>query len=293
MGTEAAVIEPPVTPPAPATGDWRTHLTDELKTDPVVSSWSEKASEKDVSGLIKGYAHLSKRMGNAINLPGKDAKPEEVQALRTKLYEAGVFTPPPASPKDYGLLKPENLPEGLQWSDELSNKFATALHKHGVPKEALADLMPLYMEALTGSTQAVQYDRDQAMAKIKMEHGEKYDERTEMVRRMMPGLFSQESLDFFDKTGLGNDPMLLSTLLRLAPLAMQDSSFVESLPVKGGEITGEAAKAEYADIMSNPKNPKHEGYLRSDKAVMQYIDDLYKRAYGTGVQKIGEGLSVG
>ena len=282
MPPEGAVIDPPVISAPPAPVDWRTHLTDELKADPVVSKWAEKASEKDIPGLIKGYAHTFTKMGSAINLPGKDAKPEDVAALRTKLYEAGVFTAPPADPKEYGLTKIENLPDGLQWSDELAGKFATALHKHGVPKAALADLLPLYLDALGGSVNTLTVDREQSLATLKAEHGEQYDARVEAVKRISQGLFrTPEELQFFEQTGLGDHPAFLSVMLRLAPLALQDSSFMESLPSQGGAISGDAAREEYAKIISDPAHPMHAGYLRKDPKVESYINDLYKRAYGT------------
>lgn len=286
MGTDSAVIDPV----QPAANDWRPHLTDEMRADPVVAGWAEKASEKDVASLVKGYAHLSKKMGSAVNIPGKDAKPEDVTAFKTKLIEAGVLPAPIKDPKDYAITKPEGLPEGLQWSDELSTKLATALHKHQIPKEAVADLMALHLEAMGGVGQAVTFDREQALAAIRGEHGEKYDERVEMVKRMIPGVFSQESMDFFAQTGIDSDPRFISALMRLAPLAMQDSSFMESVPRAAGEISGKAAQAEYADIISNPKNERHEGWKKSDPKVMQYIDELYRKAYPGNVLEQGKAL---
>jgi hypothetical protein len=284
------VIEPPIQN-APA--DWRPHLTDDLKADPVVSKWAEKASEKDIPSLVKGYAHLSSRMGSAINLPGKDAKPEDVAALRTKLYEAGVFTPPPADIKGYGVLKPEGLPEGLQWSDELSTKFATALHKHGAPKELAADLMALHLEALGGMTKTLKTDRDAALASLKSEYGEKYDERVEMVKRMMSGIFTTpEELDFAEQIGLADHPQFLSVMLRLAPLAMQDSSFMDTLSRKGGEMSGADAEAEYAKVMNDPKHPHYEGFKRHDPAAEAYVNELFRKAYGTEKVTIGQGVGI-
>lgn len=40
----------------------------------------------------------------------------------------------------------------------------------------------------------------------------------------------------------------------------------------------DAAQAEYADIMTNPQNPRHAGLHRGDPAVSAYIDSLYKKA---------------
>lgn len=278
---------------APAPNDWRTHLTDELKADPIVSKWSGNASEKDIPSLIKSVAHANHRMGSAINLPGKDAKPEELAALRTKLYEAGVFTAPPKDVKDYGVVKPEGLPEGMQWSDDLSNKFATTLHKHGVPKAAVADLLALHMEALGGAAQTFKADREQSMAKLKSEHGEKYEERVEMVKRMMPGIFqTPEELDFAEKMGLADHPGFLSPMLRLAHLAMQDSSFIDSLPRQGGQMTGQEAEAEYGRMMSDPKHPHYEGFKRGDKEAEAYATELFRKAHGNEKVVLGEGVRV-
>jgi len=283
---------PPTTPTAPP--DWRTFITDDLKADPVVSGWAEKASEKDIPSIIKGYAHAQKRMGSAINLPGKDAKPEDVQALRAKLYEAGVFTAPPKDPKEYGLANPGTLPDGIRWSDELATKFAGALHKHGIPKEAVGDLLPLYLEALQTSSATLKTDQEKAMATLKTEYGEKFDERIEQVKRMTDGIFTDpEEVAFFEDSGIANHPKFLSVMMRLAPLAMQDSSFIESIPAKGGELTAEQVRSEYAEIISNPKHPMHDGLMRRDPKVEAYVNDLYRKAYGNAKVSIGEGVGAG
>lgn len=275
---DAVVIEPGATV---SSNDWRPFVDDTMKSDPVVASFLEKSTEKDVPSLVKGYAHLSKLLGSAINIPGKDAKPEEVSALKQKLYEAGVFQAPPSDPKEYGLLKLEGLPKELQWSDELSNKFATALHKHGVPKAALADLMPLYMEALGGQAQTLNTNKDTAMAALKSEHGEKYDERYEMARRMIPAIFkTPEELQFAEDTGLADHPGFLGPMLRFAHIAMQDSSFVNSIPHAGGEMTGEQVRDEVNKIYNDPAHPMHQGYKQRDPKVEAHIQELYRKAYG-------------
>lgn len=296
MPDEIATAPAPAPTPAPtAPPDWRPFLTDDLKADPVVSGWAEKASEKDIPALVKSYAHLSKRMGSAINLPGKDAKPEDVQALRAKLYEAGVFTAPPADPKDYGLTSPETLPDGLRWNDELAGKFASALHKHGVPKAAMADLLPLYIEALGGSTQAFKIDREKSMAALRAEHGEKFDERMEMVRRMADGIFTDpEEVRVFEESGLGDHEKFLSVMMRLAPLAMQDNSFIESIPTKGGEMAPEAAREEANKVYFDPSHPLNAAYKLNprDPKVEAYISGLYRKAYGNEKVNISDGVGA-
>lgn len=284
MPPDAGVIDPPaavVTPPAPSS-DWRTFMTDDLKADPVVSDWATKASEKDVPSLIKGYANIFKQQGTKISIPGKDAKPEDVDAFKAKLIEAGVMPKPIADPKEYEIAKPENLPAGVPWSDELSAKFATTLHKHQVPKEAVADLLALHAESLAGAVGSFAQDTEKVIAELKGEHGERFDERKALAERLIPEIFkSDEDAALANKLGLGDNARFLRILMRLAPLAQQDSSFMQDLVVKSGETAGVGARDEYARVMTDPTHPHYEGFRRKSKESEAYINDLYKKSYGT------------
>jgi hypothetical protein len=114
-----------------------------------------------------------------------------------------------------------------------------------------------------------------------------------MVQRMIGGIFkTQEEIDFAEATGLADHPAFLGPLLRLAPLAMQDSSFMETIRRPGGEADGADVKAEYAKVMSDPTHKHYEGFKRGEKAANDYVNELYRQAYGTEPVKIGEGVKV-
>lgn len=281
MGDNVGISTESIGAGSSSSSDWRAFLTDDLKADPVVSGWAEKASEKDIPSVLKSYAHLSKRLGSSVNIPGKDAKPEEIEAFKGKLYEAGLFSKPPTDPKEYGIAAPAELPPGVKWSEELAGKLGSVLHKHGIPKGAAPELLALHMEALAGSAPTLNVNQEQAMAQLRAEHGDQFDQRADMVKRMSGSIFkTPEEVQFFEQSGLGDHPAFLSVLMRLAPLAMQDSSFVESIPSGNGELTPEQVRSEYAEIISNPKHPMHEGLHRRDPKVEEYVTNLYNRAYG-------------
>lgn len=286
-GGSAAVITQPVA------NDWRPHIPDEVKADPELSRVLQNAQEKDIPSLVKSFAHYERSKGTSIRLPGKDAKPEERTALRQRLYDAGVFEAPPGKPEEYAIAKPEKLPEGVEWSDELVGKLSTVLHKHGAPKALAADLLALHHEVLGGKAATLKTDYDAGMSALKKEHGDKYDERAEAVKRMIPQIFkTPEELAFFEQAGLGDHPGFLSVLLRIAPLAMSDSSFLSEIQRPGGEITGDAAREEVSKIMTDKDHPKHAGYWRQDPQVLAHIEELYRKAYGTQTVAIGgEGVS--
>ena len=60
-----------------------------------------------------------------------------------------------------------------------------------------------------------------------------------------------------------------------------------------GANTGEAARAEYAKILSDATHPMHAGLMRRDPAVERHINDLYRRAYPVPSARESESVSIG
>jgi len=260
------------------------YVTPELKADPVAWPILDKMSEKDIPGILKSYANAQHRLGSAINLP---SKPEEAEAWRRdhlpKLYQSGVLSAPPTKPEEYGITKPAKLVDGTSWSDDLSKELGTVLLKHGAPKGLATDLLTLYEKALSGTAAKLKTSADEGIAALKAEHGSHYEERAELAKRLTNEIFkTPEELAFFEQTGIADHPLFLSVLMRLAPYTQQDTTFFkdEGTGVAGGK-NAEEVRSEVADIMSNAANPRHAGYLKGDKGVNEYIDNLYKKAYGT------------
>jgi hypothetical protein len=247
----------------------------------------------DFKTFVRGAYDAHREVGARIPVK-HDGKPESIEAWRKThiptLQKEGLLRTPPASPKDYGVVKPENLPEGLSWDDARAEKYAGILHKYGVPKEIVPELMELHQEALTGAHLALKTSKDAGIAALKKEYGAEYDSRIEEVKRFTPSIIkTPEELEFLEATGLGNHPAFLSVMMRLAHNALADSSVLAGLPgVQGpGGLTGDEVRKELADIMSNTQNEKHKLYWQKDKATMDYVEGLYKKAYGEGKVEIG------
>ncbi len=196
-----------------------------------------------------------------------------------KLYEAGILSKPPDTAADYGVVKPDVLPDGLAWSDEMASEFGTLLHKHGASK-ALADgLLDLYGKALFGTQKTLETNYDTALAALKTEHAEHFEERKELAKRLTKQIFkSDEELAFFEELGLGDHPGFLSVMMRLAPLAASDSSYLKDAIIAPA-ATGEDVRSELGRIMSDKTHPMHAGYHQRDPAVLKHIEEIYKKAY--------------
>ena len=222
-----------------------------------------------------------------------DGKPESVAEWRKthlpNIYKAGLLDAPPATPEDYGVVKPTDIPEGLSWDDDRAKKYAGILHKYGVPKAIVPELMALHQEALAGAARTLKTSKETGIAALKSEFGAQYDERNEQAKRLTKAIFkSEDEIAFFDELGLSDHPGFLSVMMRLAPLAMQDSSVLPSGSGSGeGGASGDEVRKELADIMSNPQNARNKLYWQRDEATLKYIDELYQKAYGKGTVTIG------
>lgn len=196
-----------------------------------------------------------------------------------KLYEAGILSKPPDTAADYGIAKPDVLPEGIGWNDEIAGKFGGLLHKHGASKALAGELLELYGEALFGTQKSLETNYDAALAALKTEHAEHYEERRELAKRLTAQIFkSPEEVQFFEELGIGDHPGFLSVLMRLAPLAAADSSYLKDAIVSPG-VSGEDVKSELGRIMADKTHPMHAGWLIRDPKVLLHVEEMYKKAY--------------
>lgn len=270
-------------------GEWFEGLPQDL----VVDHGGQKVALKDTP-FVKESPDLGHFVNKAFDvhrevgarLPIKKLeKPEDVATWRKdhlpKLYDAGLLDRPPSKVEEYEIKKPDRIPEGLGWNDERAVKLGGIMLKHHIPKAAVNDLLELHAEALLGAEAVLKTDYDSGIAALKTEFGNDYDKMVEQSKRLTAAIFKNDGeLDFFERTGLGNHPLFLSVMMRLSKFAEQDSSVIPDMGRGGGGAkTGDEVRAELAAIMSDPSHPKHKLYHQRDPATLQYIDDLYKKAY--------------
>lgn len=86
----------------------------ELETE--TQEWLSKREIKDAKAAAKLAHEQSKLLGNAIRIPGKDAKPEEIAAYEEKL---GV----PKTAEEYAFELPKDLPPELPYDAERATEF--------------------------------------------------------------------------------------------------------------------------------------------------------------------------
>ena len=239
---------------------------------------------KDLHGFAKRAFDNHREVGARIPLKIDKNNAEAVAAWKKehlpKLYEAGVLTKPPATVADYNVKKPEGLKDGIGWSEERATKFATVLHKYGVPAEAVPELFELHQDALGEIQEIVKTEEAAAELTLRKEFGDKYDSLLEQSKRLTPLLFKdQREYELFAASGLANSPFFLGPIMRLAPLAASDSSMGLRMSDQG-TMTREEVQAQLADIIGNKENPKHKLYMMGDPATLDFVEGLYKKIPG-------------
>jgi hypothetical protein len=232
---------------------------------PVVAEKPEWLPEKfwrndkaDVESLSKSYQGLEQLLGkkaNAIVPPSEKSTPEEVAAYRKAI---GV----PESPEAYNL-KPEQLPEGVTWDDNVAKKAAELAYKHNVPAAAMQEFMRFDMERAAlmnqAAAQMIETQLETGRAELQKVWGDKMPEKIELARRaaVTAGV---------DPTSQGFvDPQVVKAIVNLAEKLSDDKL------VAGDQTGASSTRARAKDIMTNAANPLYLRYQEGDAEVVDQV----------------------
>lgn len=116
------------------TQGWTDHLPESHK--PFAGSLSRFPGFLELAG---SYANAEKKLSTRVQAPNETSTPEQIAEWR-KLIGA------PEKPEDYGLAKPDKLPDGVEWNDAAVGKLAQVAHKHHLPPSAVKELLGLHLE---------------------------------------------------------------------------------------------------------------------------------------------------
>ena len=228
---------------------WTDKLPDDLK--PYAATFSKYPN---ITEAFRGFGNAAKMVGQksaGVQVPGPDAKPEEVQAFHKAL---GV----PESPEGYGIKKPDSLPEGVEWSDDQVKSFSEEAHKLGLTPQQAQGLIQFDMQrqqATVGQASAnieayVKSQRDD----LQKEWGEEMGNNVEKALKTAQLL----GLDPNDAE-IGNSAKMIRALHQASALIKEDSI------VSGDKVgSGMTGKDQMEDIRRNPNNPWHAAYMGAE-----------------------------
>lgn len=212
----------------------------------------------DVESMAKGFNGLEQLLGkkaNAIVPPTEKSTPEEVSAYRKAI---GV----PESPEGY-QLKPEQLPEGVVWDENVAKRAAELAHKHNVPAAAMQEFMKFDMERAAlmnqAAAQMIEQQLESGRSELQKVWGDKMPEKIELARRaaVTAGV---------DPTSQGFvDPQVVKAIVNLAEKLSDDKL------VSGDQTGASSTRARARDIMTNQSNPLYGRYQEGDPEVVDQV----------------------
>jgi len=252
--------QPPAAP-SPVTGgwinqdgtftpDWTGRLPEDMRGE------SESLKKYgNVTDLARGMINAQRLIGKkGVILPTEKSTPEEIAEYRKAV---GV----PDTADGYGV-KPETLPDGVEWSDDLAKPFLAIAHKHNVSKAALKELVTAHaqMEGMRTQT-AVQMAQAEAQQKFETgikELQQSWGREFDTNRQKVAQLAAYAGIPV-DSPGF-SDPNMAKLIYRLS----KDFSEDRLVAIGKQTTTGSAAQAA-KDIMTNPDNPDYKKYHGGDK----------------------------
>jgi hypothetical protein len=245
-----------------------------------VEGWSE-ALAKDYPRLAakgataKSEAAFLKMMDDTIGFAsGKRVTRPDAASTPQQIAEYRALVGAPNEAAEYNFKPdPKTVPAGMTWNEEGASRIEALAHKHNVPKEFVAELLPEYIAHVTEQAAKgkekweakINELKAQTVAQFKEEWGEDFATRAGAME------------DFMTARGLNmEDPIVKAAVHHPQIAKMIDEAYRASreAPIPGvdkGVFSGSASPRQQAkEIMKAP------GW-RQNPETFKRVMDLYKQ----------------
>jgi hypothetical protein len=224
--------------------------------------------------VVKIIADLRKANGSMVKLPGKDAKPEEIEKYRNAVG---------AGKDAEAYLKAFPVQEGVQPSDvdkALQAKTAEVLLKHNVPVVAASELGAAVAELAQSihaeEKRVADKHYEDAKASLRMEWGADYDANLNLANRAIRAFGGQELVDFMSSIGpegraIGDTPEVVKAFGKIGR-SMGEGSFIGAVGSDEVKSLDQQIEEFYAKYPPNSQERKRR---------QKELDDLFERRHGT------------
>lgn len=262
----------PATPEPPWHEGIITKGADGVETLADFASWRDKAPAPLSKFIADNMTAARAKTEGMLKLPGQDDPPEAWDAF----YKA---VGRPDKPEEYGIAKPEKLPEGIEWSDETAKDYASWAHEAGLTKRQAEIMQKRYTERLGAEAAAMKQAGMQMVEAERKELTEAFGPKLAEVAGKAQEAAVKAGLpkEIFDPGAaafLGAPALkMVAGLIGELEKFTKEGSF--HAPNAGGGTGGGYA---YAEQVISGKHPDSEAYWKNDRAVVQRVTEGLKQA---------------
>lgn len=250
----------------------------------------------DLNALVKDYIGTKRMLGNRIPIPGDDADDAMRQEFSEKLGKIpGVFMIPgegadddamaafynklgrPATPEEYGITKPENLPDGVEFKEEAMAPMLKFMHGIGLNTAQVRKIVDYRMNEAGNEAKAMRTIGEAASSNLKGEWGSGYEQNMG-IGKTAAGNFSESDAAVLTELAQSS-PAVARALHKLGTLTLEDSVLRQfgaggEVIRSPDEIRGELAALEGNKAYTNAQDPEHEGVMAKVSKLQQELSKV-------------------
>lgn len=212
------------------TSDWKDDLPESLKASKRLAKFKSKAE------LAQSYEELESKLGRSVEMPGKDAKPEDWDKFLNRIGRPKTPDAYTLGPVD-GFTAPDSYFSGIKeifHAAGLTERQADIIHK-AIAMAAVENDGNSWENEKAEKEQAsldIKAKREYAENTLRNAWGLNYDIRLEQARRFVITEGGEQALAHLDEIGVGSDPIVLQ-LLSKAGATSSSHKFVTGQASKG------------------------------------------------------------
>lgn len=208
--------------------DWMDALPEDTfeKDDTGKKMTANLADHKDLKGMVRSFVGQHKLVGSAIQPLKEDATPEQ----RAEFFQRFGC---PKTIEGYELTAPAEIPEGMEYRQELVDAMTAIAFGEGAPKTLMQKLATGFNQWQVENFKTQKATWEAAVAKtfddneaaLKVEWGADYDKNIEITNKLttqIPELMDIVKL-VFEVTGKGNHPVIHKALFKAALKILPDT----------------------------------------------------------------------
>lgn len=265
-----------------AAPEWVNALPDDIRTPEAIPTFSKYKADTDADfarvpkSLLKSHIEVQKMVGKkGVIIPDEKATTQEREAFYTALGR-------PKSAEDYGLKKPDGLPDALGVTEDRIKEYAKTLHGLGLTKDQATKLF----EAEVGRAKSTHESQiakakethERALADYKKQYGDDFQKVDAAITQAVKTVGGDELVSFLMSTGLRDAPILMNAFKKVADM-MGEHQF------KGGGGGGGGDELTESKIMEMMRDPRYNGghkdgqYIPPDAAYQKQIQEAWKKLY--------------
>lgn len=203
---------------------------------------------KTIKAFAEGHDALLSKLGTSVSIPNNESTPEQWNEFYSKLGR-------PESADKYEFE--DKLPEGLEIDEKLDGDYRNLAYEIGLTSTQAQKLREFYNSAVEaaylGNKKEVETrladEHSKNVAAIKDMWGADYKAKTKIAMNVARQVLSQDTLDYLDATGLGNNAKFIKDFYELSKRLSGDNRIIDGQPNYNKPQTLESMESEAMKIL--------------------------------------------